>query len=310
LGGRTAAIADVAEVADNLSVVEQQQVDMLDDLLAPIPRKAILPAVEAALRVQRKQAEAIVQAFDDYVARPLEANLKKLRGRQLARRNPFIYTVRGIETVDEWADHVLADKETSAIEGHIGTFLEQVARIVSGGIKPGNGVDLQLEDEHGVAHLFAIQAAPNTKNSGARRSDVESLKRAARPLRANKQRVSLNIAVLSGQAKAYSLRSDSAVTILASDDFWHRVSGIPDFRARLVRASTILAWLVKARSHDEVERIKGEAHRFNLAPQQRTLINLGIGYRIGREVPSGVVAGLAPEGVPRVAEGAHSARSC
>jgi hypothetical protein len=72
-------------------VVEQQQADLLDDLLAPIPRKAILPAVEAALGVQRKQADAIVQAFDDYVARPLETNLKKLRGRDLARRNPFIY---------------------------------------------------------------------------------------------------------------------------------------------------------------------------------------------------------------------------
>jgi hypothetical protein len=69
----------------------------------------------------------------------------------------------------------------------------------------------------------------------------------------------MNIAILSGQAKTRSLGSDSAVTVLASHDFWHRVSGIPDFRSRLVRASTILAWLVKARSHDEVERIKGEA---------------------------------------------------
>jgi hypothetical protein len=240
-------------------MVEERSEDLLDDLLAPIPRKAVVPAVEAALGVPRTQADAIVQAFDDYVARPLESNLKKLRGRDLARRNPFIYSVRGIETVDEWADRVLADKETSAIEGHIGTFLEQVARIVSGGIKPGNGVDLQLEDEHGVVHLFAIQAAPNTKNAGSRRSDVESLKRAARPLRANKQRVSMNIAILAGQAKTRELSSDPGVTVLASDEFWHRISGIADFRARLLRASTILAWLVKARSGDEISRIKAEA---------------------------------------------------
>jgi hypothetical protein len=125
--------------------------------------------------------------------------------------------------------------------------------------KPGNGVDLQL-NAHGVTHLFAIQAAPNTKNAGARRSDVESLKRAARPLRANKQRVSLNIAILSGQAKTRQLGADSAVTVLASDEFWHRISGIRDFRARLPRASTVLAWLVKSRAADEVERIKTEAH--------------------------------------------------
>lgn len=240
-------------------MVKETQNELLDDLLAPIPRKAVVPAFEAALGVSRKHADAIVQAFDDYVARPLEANLKKLRGRDLARRNPFIYTVRGIETVDEWSDRVLADKETSAIEGHIGTFLEQVARIVSGGIKPGNGVDLQLEDEHGVVHLFAIQAAPNTKNAGSRRSDIASLKRAARPLRANKQRVSMNIAILAGQAKTRELPSDPGVTVLASDEFWHRISGIPDFRSRLLRASTILSWLVKSRSADEIERIKEEA---------------------------------------------------
>ena len=44
--------------------------------------------------------------------------------------------------------------------------------------------------------------------------------------------------------------------MLASDEFWHRISGIADFRARLLRASTILSWLVKSRAADEVERIK------------------------------------------------------
>jgi len=238
-------------------VKEEDQ--FLDDLLSPIPRKAIVPAVEAALGVSRKTADRIVQLFDEHVAQPLERNLSELHGRDLARRNPLIYTVRGVETVDEWADQVLADKETSAIEGHIGTFLEQVARVVSGGIKPGNGVDLQLEDESGVVHLFAIQAAPNTKNAGSRRSDIESLKRAARPLRANKQRVSLNIAILSGQAKTRQVASDSSITVLASDEFWYRISGIPDFRQRLLRASTLLSWLIKRRSADQVERIKAEA---------------------------------------------------
>jgi hypothetical protein len=240
-------------------MVEEQEPELLDDLLAPIPRQAVVPAVEAALGIERRHADAIVQAFDDYVAKPLQANLQRLRGLDLAGRNPFIYTVRGIETVDEWADRVLADKETSAIEGHIGTFLEQVARIVSSGIKPGNGVDLQLQGEDGVVHLFAIQAAPNTKNAGSRRSDIESLKRAARPLRANRQRVSLNIAVLNGQMQTREVRGDPGITVLASDEFWHLVSGVPDFRERLLRASRILGWLVKQRSEAEVERIKSEA---------------------------------------------------
>jgi hypothetical protein len=218
-----------------------------------------VPAVRAALGLSQKLSDQVVQAFDDFVAKPLEANLKKLHGRDLAKRNPMIYTVRGIDSTEEWAEQVLADKETSAIEAHIGTWLEEVARLVSGGIKPGSGVDLQLQDADGVVQLYAIQAAPNTKNAGGRKSDIEALRRGARPLRGHRQRVELNIAVLGGRAKTGPMRSASDITVLSSDDFWERVSGIPDFRARLLRASTILAWLVKRRSAEEATRIKAEA---------------------------------------------------
>jgi hypothetical protein len=237
----------------------KEQADLVSDLLAPIPRTAIVPAVRAALGLSERRSDQIVQAFDDFVAKPLTANLAKLKGRDLAKRNPMIYTVRGVETVEEWADQVLADKETSAIEGHIGTWLEEVGRLVSGGIKPGSGVDLQLTDTDGVVQLYAIQSAPNTKNAGGRKSDIEALRRGARPLRGHRQRVELYIAVLGGRAKTSVMREHSDITVLSSDDFWARVSGIPDFRARLLRATTILGWLVKRRSKEEAERIKREA---------------------------------------------------
>jgi hypothetical protein len=201
----------------------------------------------------------VVESFDDDAAQPHARHLKKLHGRDLAKRNPMIYIVRGVESVEDWADQVLADKETSAIEAHLGTWLEDVARIVSAGIKPGSGVDLQTTDSDGVVQLYAIQAAPNTKNAGGRKTDIEALRKGARVLRNQKQRVELNIAVLMGRTKTSVLRANSDITVLSSDDFWERVSGIPDFRARLVRSTTILAWLVKRRSSDEVERIKHEA---------------------------------------------------
>jgi hypothetical protein len=233
--------------------------DLVDDLVAPLPRKVLVPAVQAVLGVTSQQADEIVRAFDEFVAQPLEANLEKLTGRDLAARNPMIYTARGTRTVEGWADQVLVDKETSAIEAHIGTFLEEVARIVSGGIKPGSGVDLQLQDQDGVTHLYAIQMSPNTKNSGGRRTDVESLKRAARPLRASKRTVEMHIAVLQGRSKTQTMRSEPDVTVLASDEFWFRVSGVDDFLARLLKASAILAPVIKKRAADEVARIKTEA---------------------------------------------------
>jgi hypothetical protein len=239
--------------------VSAETTDLVQDLLAPLPRTALVPAVQAVLGVTSHQADQIVTAFDEFVAQPLEENLRRLTGRELVDRNPMVYTARGTGLVEEWADQVLADKETSAIEAHIGTFLEEVARIVSGGVKPGSGVDLQLQDEDGVVQLYAIQMSSNTKNAGGRKTDVEALKRAARPLRASRRHVEMNIAVLQGRRVTRSMRSEPDVKVLASDQFWLRVSGIADFLARLLKVSVILAPLVKKRSADEVARIKQEA---------------------------------------------------
>jgi hypothetical protein len=239
--------------------VSAETSDLVQDLLSPLPRTALVPAVQAVLGVTWQQADQIAKAFDEFVAQPLEANLKKLKGRDLAKRNPMIYAARGTRTVEAWADQVLADKETSAIEAHIGTFLEEVARIVSSGIKPGSGVDLQLEDDEGVVHLYAIQTSSNTKNAAGRKTDVEALKRAARPLRASKRFVEMNIAVLGGRAKTRPMPSEPDITLLGSDDFWTRITEISDFRARLLKVSVILAPLVKTRAGDEVARIKEEA---------------------------------------------------
>jgi hypothetical protein len=227
----------------------------------PPNRAQLNQQVQAVLGVPLPTATEIVQAFDDVIARPLQANLSKKKGRDLAKRNPMIYMARGTATVDEWVDRALEDWETSAIEGHIGTWMEEVARIVSGGVKPGSGVDLQIArpGTPPVTELYAIQAAPNTKSAGGSRSDVESLRRAAGALRAGRRIVELYVAVLHGRRKSAPLGADPSITKLASDAFWEKVSGIPDFRQRLLKASTILASLVTGRASTEVARIKAEA---------------------------------------------------
>lgn len=203
----------------------------------------------------------IVTAFDDIVAKPLGANLKKKRGKDLARRNPMIYTSRGITTVDDWVDAALADWETSAIEGHIGTWMEEVARIISGGFKPGSGVDLQIQRSGTppIIELYALQAAPNTKSSGGSRSDIDALRRGAGALRAGRRIVETYIAVLHGRKKTARLAADPNIIKLASDEFWQRISGIPDFRVRLLKTTILCAPLLQGRAASEVMRIKAEA---------------------------------------------------
>jgi hypothetical protein len=216
--------------------------------------------VAAELGIDAATAAEITAAFERHVAVPLQENLQRLKGRDLAKRNPMIYTARGAKTVREWVGRYLEDRETSAIEGHIGTWQEEVARIVSDGFKPGSGVDLQLE-RSGVIELYAIQSAPNTKSAGGAKADRDALRAAAGALRASKRPVQLNVAVLSGRSKSTPMRSDPSIVHVGSDDFWERVSGVPDFRARLLRATTHLSELVRGRAQSEVDRIHAEAEQ-------------------------------------------------
>jgi hypothetical protein len=69
----------------------------------------------------------------------------------------------------------------------------------------------------------------------------------------------MNVAVLGGRAKTRPMPSEPDIALVGSDEFWTRITGIPDFRARLLKVSVILAPLVKTRAADEVTRIKEEA---------------------------------------------------
>lgn len=251
-------VANAFVFADNARVAGPSR-DIADDLSRRAARAAIVAEVQAILEVESERAQKIVDLFDRFVAQPLDGKLKSTHGRDLANRNPMIYTARGVDGVDDWISRVIEDRETSAIEGHLGTFLEEVAIAVSGGMKPGSGVDLQVEGDDGVVQLYAIQTSSNTKNSGSRRSDVESLKAGARPLRASKRHVTLHIGVLHGREKTGTLRSEPDIEVLASDEFWERITGVADFRTRLLKASIVLAKLVQSRSRDEVDRIRAEA---------------------------------------------------
>jgi hypothetical protein len=51
------------ELVDNRTVTAEEQADLVSDLLAPLPRTAIVPAVRAALGLSHKLSDRVVQAF-------------------------------------------------------------------------------------------------------------------------------------------------------------------------------------------------------------------------------------------------------
>ncbi len=228
-------------------------------LLAPVSRARVVALVQLVLGLDWQTTTEIVESFDEFVAQPLEKALKEMHGRDLAKRNPMIYTARGVETVAEWIAAVLSDTETSRIENLLGTWQEEVAKIVSGGEKPAGGVDLQVTGPDGVIRLYAIQTATNTKNASGRKNDIQALRAGAAVLHNQRKHVEIYIATLHGRKSSATHPKESGIEMLGSDDFWTQMSGIADFRARLVQATTILAELIAERSSDDVARIQAEA---------------------------------------------------
>src|SRR5438094_232848 len=66
-----AALALPERTADNSRVSNyDQRPDLVEDLLAPLPRTTMVSAVQAVLGVTNHQAEQIVTAFDEFVSAP------------------------------------------------------------------------------------------------------------------------------------------------------------------------------------------------------------------------------------------------
>lgn len=201
--------------------------------------------ISSILGIDEVRARRIVDAFDRFVAVPLTVQLNALEPRQIAARNPFVYAALGAASVAEWVERVTADKLTSAAEGLVGNFLEEVARILSGGTKPGSGVDLQRDLNDTDSELYAIQSTVNTKNAGGRRSDLQGLEKAAGALRAQRRHVHKFVAYLFGRSKTTTIGD---VTHLSSEEFWLRVSGQAAFLPKLLQSCVALSALYREKA--------------------------------------------------------------
>jgi len=138
----------------------------------------------------------------------------------------------------------LADCETSALEGHLETWLDDLVRVWWRGAKPGSGVDLRVGRASGTECETASVVA-------ARMSKLYAGWRIVEPY----------VAVLRAKPSR-QLRADPGSTKRASDDLWEMVSGAPDFGPRSLQASTVLAAPVAGRrASADVARIQaGSIH--------------------------------------------------
>lgn len=236
---------------------QSSSAEQVDELRADLTTK-----VAALLDVDEEKARKIVEAFDAQIARPVESKFAKLQPHDLLKRNPYFYGVLGVTSVEDWIDRALADLETSALESHVGRWLEDVARIVSGGFKPGSGVDVQREIGDDTVELYSLQMAANTKSSGGSQAEINNLRQAAAPLRTHGgKRVSTIVGVMYGRKSSRPSDADPNILKPSSEELWERLTGQRGFLPRLLGVARLLSVLVGARARDEAERLKIEAAR-------------------------------------------------
>jgi len=236
---------------------QSSSAEQVDELRADLTTK-----VAALLDVDEEKARKIVEAFDAQIARPVESKFAELQPHDLLKRNPYFYGVLGVTSVEDWIDRALADLETSALESHVGRWLEDVARIVSGGFKPGSGVDVQREIGDDAVELYSLQMAANTKSSGGSQAEINNLRQAAAPLRTHGgKRVTTIVGVMYGRKSSRPSRADPNILKPSSEELWERLTGQKGFLPRLLAVARLLSVLVGARARDEAERLKIEAAR-------------------------------------------------
>jgi hypothetical protein len=228
--------------------------------LAKVDRDAVARQVANGARLSLPQARRIVSEFEIVFARPFSEKLKNLRMADIIKsKNPYLYRASGIRTCEDLVRRILQDYVSASVEGNFGKFFEAVARVVSGGVKPVGGGEVDLDVRRGdVAHLYAIKSGPKGFNSSSYDKAKRDLNSAERRLRQDRVRTEKKIAF------AYGSRRDffaDGIERLSSKHFWAEVSGSETFYRTLLDICAALAPLYTADMKAPYKDLLVEAHK-------------------------------------------------
>jgi len=234
--------------------------------VADIDRAAIAGRVAGITGLDERQADRIVSEFEVTFARPLAEKLRSLRMRDIIRgKNPYLYRASGVATCEDLVRRAFQDYVSASVEGYFGSFFESVARIVSGGVKPVGGGEVDLDVREGdVARLYAIKSGAKGFNSSSYDKAKRDLESAERRLRQDRVRVEKKIGFGYGRR-----RTDfkEGIERLSSKDFWAELSGDDAFYAKLLEVCAALSPLYTGDMAAPFEALLGEARGLFCAGQ-------------------------------------------
>ena len=227
--------------------------------MAEVDRQGIARRIVAISGLSAGQARRLVSEFEITFARPFAQKLLSLRmGDIIKNKNPYLYRASGIKTCEDLVRRAFQDYVSASVEGYFGPFFESVARIVSGGVKPvgGGEVDLDVRTRD-VAKLYAIKSGAKGFNSSSYDKAKRDLNSAESRLRQDRVRTEKKIAF------AYGRRRDSfreGIEHLSSRQFWAELSGDPNFYSKLLDVCDLLAPLYTADVQGPFSELLQEAH--------------------------------------------------
>ncbi len=227
--------------------------------MADVDRDALAREIARITTLDHDRARRIVDEFERTVSKPVLERLAGLRMKAIIRyKNPYLYRASGIETCEDIVRRAFQDYVSASLEGDFGKFFESVARIVSGGVKPGLGGEVDLDIRSGeVATLYAIKSGPKGFNSSSFAKARDDLNSAERRLRQDNVRTEKKVAFAYGRKKT---SFKDGIERLASKDFWASVSGRDDFYRCLLSICAVLAPLYQADIEAPYQRLLDEAH--------------------------------------------------
>jgi len=210
-----------------------------------VERSEIAKKVASIAGLTEAQAKRLVSDFETTFARPFADKLRSLRIKEIIKnKNPYLYRASGIVSCEDLVKRALQDYVSASVEGPFGAVFESVARLLSGGIKPVGGGEVDLDVRRGdVAYLYAIKSGSKGFNSSSEDKAKRDLDSAESRLRQDRIRTEKKIAFAYGR-KQTTFRG--GIERLASKQFWADMSGDQEFYKKLLDVCGLLAPLYTA----------------------------------------------------------------
>lgn len=152
----------------------------------------------------------------------------------LKRKNPYLYRAKGINSVGQIVDGILAAYISSSEETVFGNcFFEPIAIVVSGGQKAvTEGVDITV-DKNNTIYSIAVKSGTSVFNADSRKRQEQNFQAAQKRAQQAKKAFLPVVGYGYGKKKT-KVGCEKFYLELAGKDFWEWLTGDPDFYTKII----------------------------------------------------------------------------